>query len=155
MSVKFFISMICILAASVSFAQSDYSYLDNEKGTSMEPILAAAKPLVEKIENENYEIVRMEYDLIFTEKSTYRTLFEGYTYGIAAFGDYRIKDIDISVYVKNRGDWKLVEEDAENDDVATVSIKPRYKEEYKIAISVYKFNKDYNVGHYGLMIFHE
>ena len=155
MTRKILIALVCVFTVGVSFAQKDLSYLDNENGTSMEPIMAAAKPLVEEIEGGNYEIVRMEYDLIFTEKSTYRTLFEGYTYGIVAFGDYRIKDIDISVYVKSRGDWKLFEEDAENDDVATVSIKPRIKEEYKIVISVYKFNKGYSVGHYGLMIFHE
>jgi len=155
MSRKFLVAFVYIFATGFSFAQNDYSYLDNEKGTSMEPILAAAKPLVEKIESEDFEIVRMEYDLIFNEKSTYRTLFDGWTYGIAAFGDYRIEDIDLSVYVKSRGNWKLIEEDAENDDVATVSIKPRSKEEYKIVISVYKFNRDYNVGHYGLMIFHE
>lgn len=155
MTRKILIALVCVFTVGVSFAQKDLSYLDNENGTSMEPIMAAAKPLVEEIEGGNYEIVRMEYDLIFTEKSTYRTLFDGYTYGIVAFGDYRIKDIDISVYVKSRGDWKLFEEDAENDDVATVSIKPRIKEEYKIVISVYKFNKGYSVGHYGLMIFHE
>ena len=155
MTRKILIALVCVFTVGVSFAQKDLSYLDNENGTSMEPIMAAAKPLVEEIEGGNYEIVRMEYDLIFTEKSTYRTLFDGYTYGIVAFGDYRIKDIDISVYVKSRGDWKLFEEDTENDDVATVSIKPRIKEEYKIVISVYKFNKDYSVGHYGLMIFHE
>ena len=38
---------------------------------------------------------------------------------------------------------------------ATVTIKPRQNEEYKIVISVYKYNKDYNVGHYGLIVFHE
>ena len=155
MTRKLLTAFLCIFISGVSLAQKDFSYLDNEKGTSMEPILAAAKPLVEKIEDGGYEIVRMEYDLIFTEKSTYRTLFDGWTYGIAAFGDYRINDIDISVYVKSRGDWKLIEEDAENDDVATVSIKPRSAEEYKIVISVYKFNRGYSVGHYGLMIFHE
>jgi len=149
------IALVCVLVVGVSFAQKDLSYLDNEKGTSMEPILAAAKPLVEEIEGGDYEIVRMEYDLIFDKKSTYRTLFDGWTYGIAAFGDYRIEDIDVSVYVKSRGNWKLVEEDAENDDVATVSVRPRFKEEYKIVISVYKFKKGYKVGHYGLMIFHE
>jgi hypothetical protein len=155
MTRRFIITFICVFAVGTCFAQKDLSYLDNEKGTSMEPILAAAKPLVEEIEGGDYEIVRMEYDLIFGEKSTYRTLFDGWTYGIAAFGDYRIKDIDVSVYVKSKGKWKLFKEDAENDDVATVSIKPRVKEEYKIVISVYKFNKGYSVGHYGLMIFHE
>ena len=155
MKMLFLIIVTCIFAAGTSLAQKDYSYLDNDKGTSMEPILAAAKPLVEEIEDEDFEIVRMEFDLIFGKKSTYRTLFDGWTYGIAAFGDYRIKDIDLTIYKKSRGVWKKVEEDAENDDVATVSIKPRDKEEYKIEISVYKFNKGYKVGHYGLMIFHE
>ena len=155
MRISLSIAFAVLFLAGVTFAQEDYSYLDNESGTSMEPILAAAKPLVEEIEDGGYEIVRMEYDLIFGEKSTYRTLFDGWTYGVAAFGDYRIKDIDVSVYVKSRGNWELFKEDAENDDVATVSIKPRIKEEYKIVISVYKFNKGYSVGHYGLMIFHE
>ena len=155
MTRKFLITFVCLFAIGISLAQKDLSYLDNDKGTSMEPILAAARPLVEEIEDGDFEIVRMEYDLVFGEKSTYRTLFDGWTYGIAAFGDYRIKDIDLSVYKKSNGRWKLVEEDAENDDVATVTIKPRTKEEYKIVVSVYRFNKGYNVGHYGLMIFHE
>ena len=137
------------------FAQKDYSYLDNDKGTSMEPILARAEPLVKKIEDKGNEIVRMEYDLIFDTKSTSRTLYDGWTYGIVAFGDYRIQDIDIAVYKMTRGEWKLVEKDAENDDEATVVIKPYRNDEYKIDITVYKFNKGYTVGHYGLLIFHE
>ncbi len=155
MNLQVLTTIIFIMSVGLSFAQRDYSYLDNDKGTSMEPILARAEPLVKEIESDDYEIVRMEYDLIFTEKDTYRNLYEGWTYGIAAFGDYRIKDIDVTVYKQSRGEWKKVVEDAENDDVATVSIKPRQNEEYKIVISVYKFNKDYNVGHYGLIVFHE
>lgn len=155
MNLQVLTTIIFIMSVGLSFAQRDYSYLDNDKGTSMEPILARAEPLVKEIESDDYEIVRMEYDLIFTEKDTYRNLYEGWTYGIAAFGDYRIKDIDVTVYKQSRGEWKKIVEDAENDDVATVSIKPRQNEEYKIVISVYKFNKDYNVGHYGLIVFHE
>ncbi|MCH7516775.1 MAG: hypothetical protein IIB08_06595 [Bacteroidetes bacterium] len=154
MKLSILIAIVFVFTAAISFGQKNYSYPDNDKGTSMEPILAAAKPLVEEIESENFEIVRIEYDLIFDKKSTYRTLFEGWTYGIAAFGNYRIKDIDITVY-KERGNDKKIEEDAENDDVATVSIKPRSDEEYKIVISVYKFNRHYSVGHYSLKIFHE
>lgn len=155
MKLSMLIAITFVFTAAISFGQKNYSYLDNDKGASMEPILAAVKPLVEEIENKDFEIVRMEYDLIFDKKSTYRTLYEGWTYGIAAFGDYRIKDIDITVYIERKGKWKKIEEDAENDDVATVSIKPRSDEEYKIVISVYKFNRDYTVGHYSLMIFHE
>ena len=155
MKIYFLLLIAFVFCAGILFAQKDYSHLDNEKGTSMEPILAAAEPLVEEIEDNGYEIVRMEYDLIFGNKSTFRKLFDGWTYGIAAFGDYRIKDIDVTVYKEVRGRWEKVEEDAENDDVATVSITPRKDEEYKIEISVYKFNEGYTVGHYGLLIFHE
>ena len=155
MKLSILIAIVFVFTAAISFGQKNYSYLDNDKGTSMEPILAAAKPLAEEIESEDFEIVRIEYDLIFDKKSTYRTLYEDWTHGIAAFGNYRIKDIDITVHKERKGNWKKIEEDAENDDVATVSIKPRSDEEYKIVISVYKFNRDYSVGHYGLMIFHE
>ena len=155
MKTTLIVSTICLLLSGFTFAQKDYSYLDNEKGTSMEPILAAADPLIKEIEDEGNEIVRMEFDLVFDEKTTYRDLYEGWTYGIAAFGDYRIKDIDITVYRKSGGRWDKAAQDAENDDVATVTIKPDKSEEYKIVISVYKFNKDYTVGHYGLVIYHE
>jgi hypothetical protein len=155
MKTTLIVSTICLLLSCLTFAQEDYSYLDNKKGTSMEPILAAADPLIKEIEDEGNEIVRMEFDLVFDEKTTYRDLYEGWTYGIAAFGDYRIKDIDITVYRKSGGRWDKDAQDAENDDVATVTIKPDKSEEYKIVISVYKFNKDYTVGHYGLVIYHE
>ena len=150
-----FTAIVTMIMLGSLFAQKDYSYLDNDKGTSMEPILARAEPLVKRIEAKDNEIVRMEYDLIFDKKSTSRTLYDGWTYGIVAFGDYRIEDIDIAVYKKSRGEWKLVEKDAENDDEASVVIKPYRNEEYRIDITVYKFKKGYTVGHYGLLIFHE
>ncbi len=144
-----------LLFSTLTFAQREYARLDNDRGTSMEPILARAEPLIERIENENLEIVRMEFDIISTEKETYRMLYEDWEYGIVAFGDYRIKDIDVAVYEKVRGKWKLVEKDAENDDEAMVTIKPYKDGEHKIEISVYKYNKDYSVGHYGLLVIHE
>ena len=117
MKVFLLVVVVALFYFTAANAQKDYSYLDNEKGTSMKPILARAEPLVKEIGNNNYEIVQMEYDLIFTDKDTYRTLYEGWTYGIAAFGDYRIKDIDLTVYKQSRGEWKKIEEDTENDDV--------------------------------------
>ena len=155
MKVILFTVITTVILSGSLFAQDDYANLDNEKGTSMEPILARAEPLVKRIENKGSEIVRMEYDLVFSTKSTTRTLYDGWTYGIVAFGDYRIKDIDIAVYKQSHGEWKLVEKDAENDHEASVTIKPYRDEEYKIDITVYKFNGNYTAGHYGLLIFHE
>lgn len=149
-----FFTLILILSIE-SYGQREYAMLDNERGTSMEPILARAEPLIEEIENEGMEIVRMEFDIISTEKETYRTLYKDWTYGIVAFGDYWVRDIDIAVYEDVRGRWKLVEKDAENDDEAMVTIKPGRNQEYKIKISVYQFKRDYTVEHYGLIILHE
>lgn len=154
MKLKLFFLFI-LFFSTLALAQREYARLDNDRGTSMEPILARAEPLIEEIEEDDFEIVRMEFDIIFTEKETYRMLYKDWTYGIVAFGDYRIKDIDVAVYEKIRGKWKLVEKDAENDDEAMVSIKPYKDGEHKIKISVYKYNKDYSVGHYGLFILHE
>jgi len=154
MKLKLF--FLCILFFStLVLAQREYARLDNKQGTSMEPILARAEPLIEEIEEEGFEIVRMEFDIISTEKVTYRKLYKDWEYGIVAFGDYRIKDIDVAVYEKVRGKWELVEKDAENDDEAMVSIKPYKDGEHKIEISVYKYKNDYSVGHYGLFILHE
>lgn len=150
-----FTAIATIMMFGSLIAQDDYSSLDNEKGTSMEPILARAEPLVKRIESEGNEIVKMEFDLVFSTKSTTRTLYNGWTYGIVAFGDYRIKDIDIAVYKQSHGEWALVEKDEESDHEASVTIKPYRDEEYKIDITVYKFNEGYTVGHYGLLIFHE
>lgn len=149
------IFLFILLISSFLFAQREYARLDNNKGTSMEPILARAEPLIEKIEKEGFEIVRMEFDIISEVKETYRNLYKDWEYGIVAFGDYRIKDIDVAVYEKVRGKWKLVEKDAENDDEAMVTIKPYKDGEHKIKISVYRYNKDYTVGHYGLLVIHE
>jgi len=147
--------LFILLFSTLTFAQRQYARLDNDRGTSMEPILARAEPLIEKIEKENFEIVRMEFDIISKEKVTYRMLYKDWEYGIVAFGDYRIKDIDVAVYEKIKGKWKLVEKDAENDDEAMVTIRPYKDGEHKIEISVYKYNKDYSVGHYGLLVIHE
>ncbi len=151
---KIFTFLLFLFIAGILWGQ-DYSYLDNNRGTSMEPILASADPLIKEIEDKDFEIVRMEFDIVKTKKTTYRNLYKGWTYGIAAFGDYRIKDIDLTVYKEKKGRWVKIEEDAEDDDVATVSIKPRTDGKYKIVISVYEFNRGYGVGHYGLLIFHE
>lgn len=124
--------------------------------SSMSPILSDAIKIMDMVENEyEQEIVRMEFDIINDKKSTYRTLTNKYTYGIIAFGDYRVKDIDIKVYKWVNNDWRLIEKDVDTDCRAAVSITPSYTEQYKIEISVYQFEEGYSAAHYGLIIFHK
>ena len=101
------------------------------------------------------EIVRMEYDLIQTTKITFRTLTDKFEYGIFAFGDYRINDIDIKVYKWVNKQWNLIDKDQESKPNALVTLKPLLTGEYKIEITAAKFETGFDIGHYGLIIFHD
>lgn len=136
-------------------AQDDYSYLDNANGTSMKPILMQSIDILGTFEDENYEIVRIEYDIIQDEKISYRTLHNGYTYGLAAFGDYRIEDIDLSLYKNVDDTWVKIDEDSEVDPQAVLIVTPSNTGDYAIKIAAYKFVEGYNSAHYSLMILHD
>ncbi len=56
--------LLILFFSTLAFAQREYARLDNDRGTSMEPILARAEPLIERIEKEGLEIVRMEFDIM-------------------------------------------------------------------------------------------
>jgi hypothetical protein len=123
---------------------------------SMSAILKNAGTMVDLVEREyGQEIVRMEFDIIQTSKQTFRTLTDSYEYGILAFGDFRIKDIDIKVYKWTNNQWILIKQDDNAESGAMVTVKPAFTAEYKIVITAYSFNSGYNIGHYGLIIFHE
>lgn len=123
---------------------------------SMRPIMDKSESIVEMIEDDmDMEIVRIEYDILSTTKSTIRTLHDDYEYVIVAFGDYRFKDIDVKVYRKVDGYWTLIEQDTDASSVAAVTIKPSYTTEYKIEIKAYSFEDGYDIGHYGLIVAHE
>ena len=124
---------------------------------SMRNILEISAPIVQYLEVDNdQEIVRMEFDIVASQpKYTFRTLHAGYTYGICAFGDYRIADLDIKVYKSVDDELLLLRKDEDSSDVATVIVEPSVTGEYVIEISAYEFVEGYSVGHYGLVIFHE
>jgi hypothetical protein len=150
-----FIAML-ILAPARIFAQDvDYSAFDNEEGTSMKPIFAEAAPIIEELENREMEIVRAEFDLVFDEAVSQRQMFKDWEYGVVAFGDYRVKDIDVYVYKDVDGEWVLVKKDDDASSRAVVIIDPSYDGLYLVKIKVHEFTAGYTAAHYGLLIFHE
>lgn len=127
-----------------------------DSSTSMTPIIDKADNLVSYIEQDlDMEIVRMEFDILRSTKTTIRTLSAGWNYAIIAFGDFRFSDIDVKVYRKVGGNWQIVEKDADTSAVAVVAINPPSDGEYLIEIKAYSFESGYDVGHYGLIIAHE
>lgn len=102
------------------------------------------------------EIVHLQADIIGESGVSYsRTLYEGYTYGITAFGDWRISDLDIIVYKDVDGQWVEIERDEEVDNQPTVFVEPSSSGTYSIDLEVYTWEEGYTAAHYGLIIFHE
>jgi len=126
-----------------------------KEGTSMKPILSDALSYIEAVEKNSYEIVRMEFDIIGDKTTTFRTLQQGWTYAVIAFGDYRILDIDIAIYKDVDGTWTLIQKDTDAKPTASVTVKPSSTGMYRIDIIAYKFVSGYTAAHYGLLIVHQ
>lgn len=146
----FFLMINCLATLLIQNLNAQPKY-----GTSMKPILTDAINYIDSFEDKNFEIVRMEFDIIIDSKSTFRTLQEGWTYAIVAFGDFRISDIDLLVYREISGSWVLIDKDKKAESNAVITIKPSITSMYKIDIEAYKFVSGYTAGHYGLLIIHE
>jgi len=118
-------------------------------------ILGRLQNIIDYAEERDMEVVRIEADIIRTTKEIFRTLDPSFSYIIVAVGSNRIKDIDIEVYKKVNSEWILVKKDDDEKDIAVVNISPSSYAEYKIVVKVYRFYSDYDVGHYGLVIYHD
>lgn len=104
----------------------------------------------------NQEIVHVQADIITNTGATFsRTLHEGWTYGIAAFGDWRIKDLDITIYEDVDGEWVEVVSDDEVDNHPVVTVEPGETNKYMVELTVYKWDEDFSAAHYGMLIYHE
>jgi hypothetical protein len=138
------------------FLYSFQSVFAQDDGTTMVPIMEKTQSLINYIENDcNKEIVRIEMDILSSTKTTYRNLQEGYKYQVIAYGDFRFKDIDVSVSRWNGSEWVVMNKDADDSDMAIVTIIPTSTSDYKIEITAYKFNDGYKAGHYGIIVCHE
>lgn len=84
--------LITLFIFSFSVSAQTGSELDNENGTSMMPIINSLNDVVKAIEENDVEIVHIEFDLVFSDssKEIYRNLTKDYSYGVLAYGDYRI-----------------------------------------------------------------
>jgi hypothetical protein len=140
-----------------------FDFRDNKSGTSMMPIMGDALPVIKYIEDTmKVEIVRLEYDLLFKDKSKYtrRYLFKDTrwsSYGIFAIGDYRIKKININVYVSRNNKWEFVSSTKSDTYTALAKVVPSEEvasEEYAFEIKADEFVEGYSAGHYAILIYH-
>jgi len=126
-------------------------------GTNSYPIYKMGAQLVEQFDTEGSEIVRIEYDLVFTSKETYRNLSPDWEYSIIGFADSGVKDLDVKVYEYDKllDKWKLIAEDNSSEAYAIVTVRPTTDALYKVEVIVYEFKPGYTAARYGLMFVHD
>lgn len=125
--------------------------------TTMKDVIIEMAGYVAYLEDSlDQEIVHMQADIITEDGTTFtRTLHEGWTYGVTAYGDWRIRDLDINVYKDVDGEWVKIVGDEASDNHPTVTVKPTNTGTYLIELKVYEFDGDYSAAHYGMLIYHE
>ena len=126
-------------------------------GVKSYPIYKMGAQLVEEFDNGGSEIVRIEYDLIFSSKETFRNLTSDWEYVIIGFADNGVQDLDVKLYEYDDllEQWKLVAEDKSTEAYAIVTYKPLVTAMYKVEVIVYKFHEGYTAARYGLMFVHD
>ena len=151
-----FIFISLFFVSCSAFAQTG-SELDNENGTSMMPIINTLNDVVKAIEENDVEIVHIEFDLVFSDnsKEIYRNLTKDYTYGFLAYGDYRIAKIGIELYKETGKGWDYIQTGELSEGTMTLLYDVKETARYKLVLRALQMNEDYNVGHYGLIVLHD
>lgn len=147
--------IISIVIVILGFSLSGTAQCINEKLSY--PIYKLGAALVDQFDTDGNEIVRIEYDLVFTSKESFRNLSADWEYSIIGFADGGVKDLDVKVYEYDDllDKWTLVAEDASSESYAMATVKPTKDALYKVEVIVYSFNEGYDVARYGLMYVHE
>lgn len=151
MKIKLF---LLLLALFFVWKNSDAQCIN---GTKSYPIYKLGAQLVDQFDNDGNEIVRIEYDLVFSSKETSRNLSSDWEYTIVAFADDGVKDLDIKVYAYDDllDKWTLAAEDNSVESFAIATVKPPADALYKVEVIVYEFHEGYTAARYGLMFVHD
>jgi hypothetical protein len=154
---KYLMILLIALCMPIGIFAQTGEDLDNENGTSMMPIVNTLVDVVKAIEQSDVEIVHIEFDLIFEDgkKEIFRTLSQGYTYGMMAYGDYRIGNIGIDLYAESDDSWEYVQSGQLTEGTMTLLYKVEETKQYKIVLRPLEFKEGYSAGHYGLVIIHD
>lgn len=137
-----------------SFSQKGKE-LDNKQADSMMPIVNGIYETIKKLESENVEIVRIEFDRIIETKISKRRFVEGYTYGVMVYGDYKVKGINVEILQKEGNKHKVIAKGENKGSSSIVHFEPPKTDEYQIKIKISEYDKNYSGCHYGLIIIHD
>lgn len=146
-SLTIILTLMCAMSLSAQAYYGTKSYEFYEQGGE----------LVKEFDNLDKEIVRIEYDLVFDSKETYRDLSDSWEYTIVAFADDGVKDLDIKLYKYDDlfDEWTMVDEDQEEESYCILTHQPESSGQYKVEVIVYEFEEGYSAARYGLIFLHD
>jgi hypothetical protein len=123
----------------------------------MQAIYLQAVKAIAEIEKDNFEIVRLEFDILtttITSRSIVRNLHPQYEYQLFAFSDDRIQGLEIELFVDRGGQWVSLAKDADNS-AAGITYRPSESAQFLIEVRVTSFSENYNAGHFAFLAAHD
>ena len=129
--------------------------LHADKYTSMKAMMVEFEDYVTYLEDTlEQEIVHLQADIITEDGVTFtRTLYEGWSYGVVGFGDWRVIDLDITLYKDVDDQWIKVKSDDSEDSHSFVTVAPSATGVYMIELLIDIFEEDYTAAHYGIIVY--
>ncbi len=126
-------------------------------GTKSYPIYKEGARIVADYDDAGKEIVRVEYDLIFSSKESIRTLSSSWEYTLYAFADDGVRDLDLVLYEYDDliERWTEVSRDESNAATAEIVVEPEVTKKYKVEVIVSEFYDGYSAARYGLFYIHD
>jgi hypothetical protein len=145
------ISLLFVLAIFDLSAQKDKN-TTNEN--SMLPIIKGLTETVSTLEKEGVRVIHIEFDNISKRKKNYFRLEDKYTYGIMAYGDYRVKEIVVNLFKKEKNEWKKVAFGEKSGNSSILHFEPTEIDDFLIEIEIKEYFEGYSESNYGMILIH-
>lgn len=126
-------------------------------GKSSKTIHDMGAQILAVLEGQDREVVRMEYDIIFDEKESFRALSEEWEYTIVAFADAGVKVLNVSLWYYSDLDdtWNKVIESNSDTNYAIINYKPAVPGSFRAVVVVDQFTEGFTIGRYGIFYLHD
>lgn len=147
-SIFLFVLFVLFAGVRISYAQISE--------TSMKDIIETVTDKIKNLEDvKDMEIVNTTIDLLVGttgKKYVYRYLDNNFDYKVLAFGDRRIKSLNVEVSKKSGDNWIKV--DRTTGENAELDLFPDSRAFYEFIISVDEFKGDNTAGHFAFFLYH-
>lgn len=127
-------------------------------GVNSYPIYNQGAEYVQYLDSIEMEIVRIEYDLIFSEKESFRNLYSDWEYLIFCFMDDGVKSFELTIneYDSENDLWFPVAFAEESEDgMTSIIYQPEESKQYKVNLEIIEFYEGYSAARYGLIYVHD